>query len=328
MSTEKTKSVAKNNTVHIVGYLKENNLELVKNKKGEEVIRGAIIVATSEIESHKIQFYIPKIDRNGQESKDFTRLSELLPEKTISIASFLKANESANYLSASQAASKVWVMAHFEEFASRVGERERSIITLKGFRAGFKQDTTESPFVPCADFTVDVYVNSIEKEADTEGKETGRLLLEGIMPLYNGSAYKMTFVAPVEENVASFISGNYAVGDTVTLKGDVVSIQQKVKKSAEDDEFFGRGNDIQYETKFIRERRIAGGSKTPIKQGEEGSFLLEDIKAALAERTIKMDENGKRPRKTDAKATSEAPVDTEEAAPAPAPKGKVDDFEF
>ena len=84
MAEKKTKT----NTVKIVGYLKENNLEQIVNARGDKVIRGSIIVATDNISSHKIQFYVAERTSSGEESKDYASLLNLLPDNTITVASF------------------------------------------------------------------------------------------------------------------------------------------------------------------------------------------------------------------------------------------------
>lgn len=137
------KKITRQNSVHIVGFLQENTLEKVNIQDKGEVVRGNLIIATDETSRYKVSFYIPQYLKNGDESADFTSLLELLPEKTTSIAKYLKTNPGTTYEMATEAASKLWVVARFEEFASAEGERSRSMITLKGFKAGFKQEAEE-----------------------------------------------------------------------------------------------------------------------------------------------------------------------------------------
>lgn len=292
----------KQNSVHIVGYLKENNLEQVTIQDKGEVIRGSVIVATDETSSYKVQFYVSEILKNGGESEDFNALSELLPNKVTSIASYLKNNPGSTFKEATENALKIWVLAKLEEFASSVGERTKSMVLLKGFKAGVKQETDESPFSPHAEFTTDIFVSKIKKEViyedenDEDGTETGRLIVTGVIPTYDESAYVIDFIAPAEGGIAEFMEGTYAVGDTGTIKGDLVNVDKKVLKedSEEEEEFFGVPAGPQYRTIFIRERVIRGLSKKPLHQGDEGCFTKQAIKEALAKRATKMAENGKR----------------------------------
>lgn len=290
----KDKEKKRVNRVKIVGFIKENNLEKIRSAKDMDVIRGSLVVATDKISSHRVQFWVPEFLHNGSESEDYKALESLLPENTISVASYLKNNTEANFADAIEVATKVWVLATLEEYATRKGERETSVATLRGFKAGVSKTSEEKPFVPCAEFDVDIYVNKLEPEVDESGAETGRLLVEGLIPKYDNSVDKIEFIAVAEDNVAAYINANYHPGDTATIKGDVVSIQERILKEQDTTEFFGRTPDPQYETKFIRERRILGGSAKPIKQGEEGCISSDFVREALLLREEKMQRNGQR----------------------------------
>lgn len=279
-------NTSRKNFIRVVGYLKENLLEQIQNASGENIIRGSIIVAVNELDSHKVQFYVRQNNKNGEETEEYKSLLELLPGNTISIASYLKKNPTANFAIASNMSTKVWVTGRFDEFTKREGERETTMILLKGNKGGIRNSNDNNVFTPSAIFTTENYLSSIEKEVDENGDETGRLLITGYIPSYNGDAQKITYVAPVEENVAAFISRTYKVGDTVTLTGDIVSTveKQEASNSQESNKSFGRSYDVQYVTKFIRERVIYGGSEVPIHQGEKGCIPTEDMKTRLVKR--------------------------------------------
>ena len=288
------------NSIKIVGYLKENNLELTTNRDGVNVIRGSIIIANSETNAHRIQFYMAEYSASGNLNEDFDGMRAMLPTNCISIASYLKNNPDSTFEMACNASSKVWCMARFDEYGTKKGENETSYITLKGFKAGFKTVMDASPFAPCAEFTTEVYISEIKPEVvyngddDEEGTETGRLLLTGLIPTYDESVQQISFVAPVEDNIAAYISKNYKEKDTVTLRGDVINIVERKLKKESTENSFGRKEEPQYETTFIHERRIAGGSATPIHQGQEGSISDEVVKNGLAKRMNKFIENAKR----------------------------------
>lgn len=287
------KTVSRKNFVKVVGYLKENLLENIKDKNGDNVIRGSLIIATNDIDSHKIQFYVKEFNRNNEKNEDYDSLLSLLPENTISIASYLKNTPTANFAVASSMATKVWATGRFDEFAKRDGEREISSILLKGNKAGIRSVSDASSFVPGATFISEVYISSLEEETDGD-EPTGRAVLVGYLPTYNGGAHKITFVAPKEDNIAKYILANYKVSDTVILNGDLISaVEIEAKNSpTNSSEFFGRSTEQkQYTTKFVRERRIFGGSKTPIHQGEEGSISTEEMKQRLIVRNSLIEKN-------------------------------------
>ena len=285
-------NVSRKNTIRLVGYLKENLLEVVKNQQGDSVIKGSLIIATSDMSSHKVQFYVNEYTRSGEHNDDYDALAELLPEKTVSIASYLKSTPTATFQVAAQMSSKIWAMARFDEYTTRSGERENSMILLKGYKAGFKQATDTSPFVPTASFTIDLYINEIKDELDSEENPTGRVKVDGYFPVYDGSAGHIDFIAPVEDNIAAYIKRNYHATDTVTLNGDLISTMEVIKEEVTDaPKYFGRQPEEQKTTIFVRERRIYGGSATPIKDGEPTSITSKELKERLVEREEKIKKN-------------------------------------
>lgn len=324
---EKKNKNSKENTVRLVGYIKEDNLEVITNGRGDQVIRGNLIVTTDEkgVSSHKVQFYVSENTKSGEHSKDYDSLSELLPEKVVSTASYLEDNPGSDFDAAAKASTKIWVIARLEEYVRRTGERVDSMITVKGFRAGLKKATDKTPFAPTAEFSIDVYLDAIVPEVDEKNAETGRLSIGGIFLDYKNNAHRISFIAPTEDGIASYIKDHYTVGTTVNLKGDLVDIiEREIDEDAEADHF-GRGNVPQYKTTFVHERKILGGSKNPLKDGDEGGYTKKAITDGLAAREILMDENGKRSAAR-ANGGSSNSVPTKSEGPAPvAAKGFVSD---
>ena len=283
-------------------------------------------------------------------SDKYETLRKFLPNNIVSIASYIKATPTANFATASAMAAKVWVMAGFEEYATRKGENEKSTTLLKGYTVGVADPDKE--FKPSATFEVDAYIKDIEDEIEgdeEDGTPTGRLLLNVLLPGYKELVHQIPLVAPVEDNVAKFIKANYNVGDTARLYGDLVAMRVQLDNEDEEKEkdYFGKEVEQQYTTKFIREYVITRGPKTPIKQGEEGSISTEDVKKGLALRENLMVENGKRkPKdaaendgaKTEEEKVEDAPAAQSEPAAQPAPaaasakasatSSNDEDFEF
>ena len=274
------------NSVRIVGYLKENNLETVINSRGDKVIRGSLVIATTKTSSYKVQFYVSALTSSGEPSQDYERLSVLLPINTTTVASVLKSDPNADFDSAIATATKVWVMARLDEYASRSGERETSMITIKGFRGGV---ASEDKFKPCAEFEADVYVSGMSDEVKDDVK-TGRLCLECVVPKYKEIMDRIDFIAGAEGNAAQFISSHWKVGDTVHIGGDLVNVQERILVENETPgEGFGRFTEPQYETRFVRERVITTGG--PCKCDPITAAM---VKEGLAQRVILMDKNGAR----------------------------------
>lgn len=321
MEQEKKKTTFRN-SVRLVGYLKETTLEEKVSQSGKHFITGNITVALDEFNTHRVRFVVFKEDNADK----YASLSKFLPANTVSIASYLKATPTANFTTASAMAAKIWVMATMEEFASRSGEKEKSMMMLKGFSIGLVD--AEKPFVPTAAFEADAYIDSIEDELDDDDTVTGRLLIGAILPAYKGMVYRIPLVAPVEDNIAKYMKKVYKVGDTARLSGRLVAMRVQLANEEETEtEFFGKVDEQQYTTRFVREIIIEKGPKTPIAQGEEGSISSESIKNGLALREVEMDKNGQK--------KSVAQSQPDESKPAEAPVAKTntaasnkEDFDF
>ena len=324
------KSNNRRNNVIITGYLKENNLELITNSRGENVIRGSIIIATSEVASHRVSFYVSEKTKSGETSKNYENLVDLLPDKTITVASFLQDNPTATFATASNAASKVWARARFEEYAYRIGERETSKMTLKGSTAGFKTISEKSPFNPGSKFELDVYINEFIKEVDsTNNEDTGRVIVDALIPdEYNSIVHKINLL--LDTDTVKFVTANYKVGDTAFFSGVIEPIEYQVISKPAIEQGFGFASssdeDPQYVTRFYTRRVIKGNvygkdHVAPIHDGEEGSITSAFVKDALANREIKMEQVGN---KVNGTAPAAAPV----AAPVVKKETKKDDFDF
>ncbi len=283
------------NSVQVEGYLKENNLKLTKDDNGNEVIQGNIIVTVDEegLNSVRIQVYAnryKKADEGKQvESKTFPRWLEILPEKTMTVVSYLKDNPEATFADAKQSVSRVYAKGSMEEYAVREDKKEISYATIKGISAGFKKDGGKNPFKPKAEFIISLFIEKMVEEVDDDGEETGRIIITGLTPNYDESVSRITYVTGTEE-VAIFIRDNYEPGQTTYLTGDIVNIKKEVVKQ-QGEASFGRPIEDQIETKFENERTIFGGNPEPLSLEDEGAFTTKEIKTGLAKREEKIATN-------------------------------------
>lgn len=338
--TEKT-TTRRKNYVGITGYLKENTLECVKTKDGKDAIRGNLIVATSDNEAYKVQYYASRFYNSGKENNTFKDLVEMLPNKTMSIAAYLSGNPTANFQTAAQCSTKVYVRAHMEEYATKLDNKERSIVSLRGDAAKIKTITDSHPFVPEATFAVEMYIESMSEETafdkDAENVEpTGRIAISGLIPDYKGVMNRISFVVP-KGKLADFVQNNYEVHDTANFTGKLVDIEKKeVAAEAVDDPFsWNGGNEAQFKTTFIRERQIMGreSGKLPIHEGEEGCITQEEVKNGLVLRDQRIADNTTRRNNGGSGARRVAAAPNIAAAPAPTAgddpfSGNFDDFNF
>ena len=312
------------NKVQIEGYLRENNLELIRNDKQEEVIRGSLVVALDNVRSCRAQFYVSRFntlkpgETTRQESKAYGRLVELLPGNTISISSLMKDQAAMTFDVAKESATKVWIIGALQEYIRKDEKGEViSSTTIKGLSAGIKTESDKHPFTQKAEFEVEMYIEGKRPEMK-DGEETGRIVLTGLIPEYDDSVSRIEFVTELGD-ATDYIEENYNVGQTVKVYGDVINTYVRVEKEG-GGHTFGRTLEPQYETTFTSERQIFGGTATPLDEDDENALKKAEIKAALALRQQKIDNM---PAKDDApKAVNPKKGFTETPAAPAAPKKK------
>lgn len=281
------------NKVQIEGYLRENNLELTRNDKQEEVIRGSLVVALDNVRSCRAQFYVSRFntlkpgETTRQESKAYGRLVELLPGNTISISSLMKDQAAMTFDVAKESATKVWIIGALQEYIRKDEKGEAiSSTTIRGLSAGIKTESDKHPFTQKAEFEVEMYIEGKRPEMK-DGEETGRIVLTGLIPEYDDSVSRIDFVTELGD-ATDYIEENYNIGQTVKVYGDVINTYVRVEKEG-GGHTFGRTIEPQYETTFTSERQIFGGTATPLDEDDENGLKKAEIKAALAIRQQKID---------------------------------------
>lgn len=282
------------NKVQIEGYLRENNLELTRNDKQEEVIRGSLVVALDNVRSCRAQFYVSRFntlkpgETTRQESKAYGRLVELLPGNTISISSLMKDQAAMTFDVAKESATKVWIIGALQEYIRKDEKGEAiSSTTIRGLSAGIKTENDKHPFTQKAEFEVEMYIEGKRPEMK-DGEETGRIVLTGLIPEYDDSVSRIDFVTEPGD-ATDYIEENYNIGQTVKVYGDVINTYVRVEKE-DGGHTFGRTIEPQYETTFTSERQIFGGTATPLDEDDENGLKKVEIKAALTKRQQKIDE--------------------------------------
>ena len=126
-------------------------------------------------------------------------------------------------------------------------------------------------------------------EMNAEG-ETGRLLVKGWMPTYNGIE---PLALVVESDLVADIEAAFEPGQTVKFYGDVVN--NRIVKTREIPVAIGKPR-IETKTTYINDLVITGAT-TPYEEGisEEKPYDADVIKAAIQEREnrIKEEQNKK-----------------------------------
>lgn len=138
-------------------------------------------------------------------------------------------------------------------------------------------------FNPRAEFDVELFVKNVIEEK-VKGEETGRVNLNGYIPLYGGKVIPFEFV--VTKEGSHYVENNYEKGSTVNVFGKIINFkEQKVTTKAA---AFGEDKkEITINSK--REYLITGGND-PYGEDSKNTFNADAIKKALTEREIYLDE--------------------------------------
>ena len=120
-------------------------------------------------------------------------------------------------------------------------------------------------------------IMGMNEEVDREGDTTGRLVIKGGIVQYGGKLDVVNFIVEAPDTV-EYISRNWKVGDTVTVKGRI-----RVTSQEEEVQSSGWGEDVpDTTTRFVRELIITTGDD----EGKEEDFAYDpaEIKKAANER--------------------------------------------
>ncbi|MVZ95577.1 hypothetical protein CTI30_18565 [Bacillus velezensis] len=138
-------------------------------------------------------------------------------------------------------------------------------------------------FNPRAEFDVELFVKNVTEEK-VKGEETGRVNLNGYIPLYGGKVIPFEFV--VTKKGSQYVENNYEKGSTVNVFGKIINFKEQTvtTKTAA----FGEDKK-EITTNSKREYLITGGND-PYDEDSKNAFNADAIKKALTEREIYLDE--------------------------------------
>ena len=288
------------NRVDVLGYLRENNLEMKSTPKGRSV-QGSITVAFDKLNSIRINvFASEKSSEKGTENKAFKSLLALLPNATTSIKSQLEANPSATFDTVKDLVTKISAHCELQEYAVR-DENGKEVSRVKvqllnWFDSIHVADPTK-PFDDLgAKFTIDAYVESIRPETKKVGEdveETGRYLISGLTPDYKGVMQRITYVTEAG-GTSEYIAEHWHVGESTYFTG-VVNNLMVVEQKTGIQEGFGQAASGTTTTTFIEERLIRGGGRDTVDANEydmaKAGFTRDDVKNGLTLREQAINDN-------------------------------------
>lgn len=289
METNLRQSNAK---VFIEGLVSEKDLT-VKTEDGKTKITGSLTVKTSDVNFVKFSINANEKTNAGTDNKCYAGLLTVMNEyKTIAEVG-------------EEEADKVKVTGDLNLYTSA-----QTGANIVGFKSNFfNRVKANEEFEQKAEFSVEVFISAIIPEMNTEGEETGRVLVKGWVPTYNGIE-PITLVAA--DDIGAAVECTFEPGQTVEFMGDIVN--NRIETVTEIPMAIGKPKK-KVKVDFKNELVITGAS-TAYEEGEtpEKPYDAEVIKAAIQERTNKLEE---------AKAKAQSGQKTNNTKPSGAAKGRT-----
>ena len=157
------------------------------------------------------------------------------------------------------------------------------LISFPRIGATFINKIRADEMAPKAEFSTQFVVAKKQRETDSEGVETGRYKVTGIIPGYGGRVEVVEFVTS-NPKVIDAIDQYWTENDTVSAIGrlNFTSHVETVIKEVD----FGEPQETT-RTVSVSELIITGGSSTPL--DGELAYDMGDIQAALADRKVRLD---------------------------------------
>lgn len=266
------------NRIHVEGILKENKLAQRKHNN-ENVISGSIVILVpgehGESNEISIHTYVSEFTRSRQANSAYAGLMTFI-DKAVSMATLMKPvedggsgmSEQAAKAQASCVAVRRGSIDVYDSF-SQTGE----VITRPQFKSNYFNVISPSECIPKAEFEVEMFFKSIREEKNRDGEETGRVLIEGIVPVYGGQVIPLSFVA--DGDAADYILENYEANHSGYVNGSIVySVERKETKRPG----FGKPK---IDVVVTRKRELL------VMSGDEAQYDDDDEKKAFSAKAIK-----------------------------------------
>ena len=202
------------NKLEIAGILAEKDLHEGKNNNNnKKTIEGYVTFKIDELNQIRVRVSADETKKDGASNPAYENLVAF-NQNASSIADVGAENASKIYTGSGQ----------LNPYHSAQSNND-----VLGYRTSFITVSNREEFEPKAQATVELYIKAIVPEVDKEGNETGRMLVKGWMPTYNGIE-PLTLIAPVEDGIADSIGDVFQSGDTATFYADVINNRVEVVK--------------------------------------------------------------------------------------------------
>ncbi len=261
------------NKVFIEGIVSEINFE-IKQVNGKEAITGNIVVETTENSVHTVDVYATKLTKEGKENSVFKGLCTVMDEYK-SIAKF--GREEADKVKISGAKLVV------NDYYNPSGELKSIVKINTNFINRLK---VGEEYKPQATFEVEVFIHKIIDELDKKTNElTGRKIISGLVPIYDGKVVPMDFVV-ADKDFVTAVDSMYEVGQTVKIYGDLINTVITTTKVTQ----VAIGKPKETTSTITTNERVFTGGSEPYVEDSALAFAVDTIKNAMAVRTEYLEE--------------------------------------
>lgn len=286
------KETQSTNVVEISGILSQLEVEQKKTVDGRNYASAkATIKVDQEIGGKMVENEIPvklfsmELKSDGKVSKIYTGILEMR-DKFTSLAALPddeKDKASKVVITSGQLKENIWVDPNSGQV-----------------RTGFEIDSNfmntprqGAEFEPGARFELSGVIMDTTRETDANQEETGRLKVKVAVVGWTGkdgvTRVDVIDLIAASDSAVNFIESNWEKGDTVNING-AISFNQSTKVWYEEQGF---GEPIKRtKTQTRKELIILGGSPSGLE--EEYSYDANDIKAGLAARAARVEEQKKK----------------------------------
>lgn len=259
------------NKVFIEGLLSEVNIE-EKLIKGKDAILGSVVIKTSATEEHEVNVFSYKLKKDGTENGIYkglkTVMTDYKPMSEVGKEDADRVRVSGGQLSINEYYGQDGQLKAYPRISSSFINRLKPTEELK----------------PKAEFEVDIFIQAVVPEIKDE-EETGRVIIKAYIVQYGGKVEPFEFVVENKDAV-SYIETYYESGSTVWVAGDIINKVEK--KTIKKETAFGKDKEREV-TNTTREYVVTGGSEV-YEDGHAKYYDPQDIKKALAERELYLDE--------------------------------------
>lgn len=276
----------------IVGILKEKDLKIEPTKRESSMvnaIRGQIVVATDETTEHIIKVFSYETTAKGEPNKSFASI-KMMMEQFASMAD-VGNRQDADIIEVK--GCQVVANEYYNQGGVLVARPE-----LKASFFSRVADKANAKLI--AKFDVEVFFTGFKPET-VKGDETGRTLVNAILPMYEGKCAPIQFIA--EGAVASYLDSNYEKNKSGRVWGEIIN---RVIKNVKVIEGFGETKE-ETNTTYVNELIIKGGSPEQYDpENEKLSWNKADIEKAMVDRELRLEEAKAKAQSGGNKATTKA----------------------